>query len=395
MRALLWLLLLAALAAGLSLAALNNDGYVLLALPPWRVELSLNMMLILALLAFVLFYLLLRSFIALVGMPASVREFRRRSAFEAADIALRESVILLFEGRYSRSLRQAEKSFNAGHAPLLAALLAQQAAHGMHDEERGSIWRQKAREQDPDNAGVRLMVEATLAANKRDYEAALVLLEKLKDTGGRHVAAQRLALRVHQGLGQWREVERVVRQLEKHKAMTAVQAAPLRQRAQREILAQLKSRGEAGAELERFLRQLPEPDRLEPRLMLHAAPILCSVGNYAEAARLIENALEAHWDSDLAAVYGNCIGGDTLARIAHAERWLHAHPGDAKLLLALGRLCRHRQLWGKAQSYLEASLSIQPSRWAHLELATLLDQLQQTAQANVHYRAAAGEFSQQ
>jgi HemY protein len=300
----------------------------------------------------------------------------------------------LLEGRYSRSLRLAEKSFNAGHAPLLAALLAQQAAHGMRDEERESIWRQKAREQDTDSAGVRLMIEAAIATNKRDYDAALELLEQLKDTGGRHVAAQRLSLRVHQGLGQWREVERVVRQLQKHKAMTAEQAAPLRQRAQLEILAQIKDRGEAGADLERFLRELPESDRLEPRLILHAAPMLCAAGNHAEAARLVENALEANWDSDLAAAYGNCIGGDTLAHIAHAERWLHTHPGDAKLLLALGRLCRRRQLWGKAQSYLEASLSIQPSRWAHLELATLLDQLDQTAQANVHYRAAAGEFSQ-
>lgn len=394
MRTLLWLLLLAALAAGLSLAALHNDGYVLLALPPWRVELSLNLMLILTLLAFVLAYLLLRSFVALVRMPASVREFRRRSAREAADVALRESVTLLLEGRYSRSLRQAEKSFNAGHAPLLAALLAQQAAHGMHDEARGAIWQQRARALDTDNAGVRLMVDATIAASQRDYGAALELLEKLKQTGGRHVAAQRLALRVHQGLGQWREVERVVRQLEKHKAMTAVPAALLRQRAQREILAQIKSRGEPGAELERFLRELPEADRLQPALMLHAAPMLCAAGNPAEAARLIENALEAHWDSDLAAAYGNCLCGDTLARIAHAERWLHAHPGDAKLLLALGRLCRHRQLWGKAQSYLEASLSIQPSRGAHLELASLLDQLEQPSQANGHYRAAAGEFSQ-
>ncbi len=36
MRALFWLLTLAALAVGLSLAARYNDGYVLLVLPPCR-----------------------------------------------------------------------------------------------------------------------------------------------------------------------------------------------------------------------------------------------------------------------------------------------------------------------------------------------------------------------
>ena len=51
MRALFWLLILAALAVGLSLAARYNEGYVLLVLPPWRAEVSLNLFLLAALAA--------------------------------------------------------------------------------------------------------------------------------------------------------------------------------------------------------------------------------------------------------------------------------------------------------------------------------------------------------
>ena len=72
-----------------------------------------------------------------------------------------------------------------------------------------------------------------------------------------------------------------------------------------------------------------------------------------------------------------------------AERWLADHPRDARLLLALGRLCQRRQLWGKAQSYLEASLAVAPSREAHLELARLLDRLEKGTDASRHFRAAA------
>ena len=64
-------------------------------------------------------------------------------------------------------------------------------------------------------------------------------------------------------------------------------------------------------------------------------------------------------------------------------------PRDGALLLTLGRLCRQQQLWGKARSYLEASLAITPSRAAHIELAQLLDQLEESALATRHYRAAA------
>ena len=62
---------------------------------------------------------------------------------------------------------------------------------------------------------------------------------------------------------------------------------------------------------------------------------------------------------------------------------------DPSLLLTLGRLCIQQQLWGKAQSYLEASLALQPSITANIQLAKLLEQLGHTAEANRLYRAAA------
>jgi HemY protein len=45
-------------------------------------------------------------------------------------------------------------------------------------------------------------------------------------------------------------------------------------------------------------------------------------------------------------------------------------------------------LWGKAQSYLEASISVEPTYSAHLELAQLHDRLDQSETAHGHYRAS-------
>ena len=52
MRVLIWILLILALAIGVSLLAGNNEGYVLIVRPPYRLELSLNLLLILVGLAF-------------------------------------------------------------------------------------------------------------------------------------------------------------------------------------------------------------------------------------------------------------------------------------------------------------------------------------------------------
>ncbi|HEX8988389.1 MAG TPA: heme biosynthesis HemY N-terminal domain-containing protein [Rhodocyclaceae bacterium] len=385
MRALLWLLTLAALAVGLSLAARYNEGYALFVLPPWRMEISLNLLLILLGAGFLVLYLILRAVVNTLGLPAKVRSFRARRVREKAATALAEAVRLMQEGRYARALKRAEAAYDAGYEQGLAALTAQRAAHQLRDEERETHWRERATWHDAEVYAARLMTAAELALDARDFETAHRSLGHLATSEGRHIAALRLSVRAEQGLGNWAEVLRLTRQLEKHKALTSEQAAPLRNRAYREIISQMPD----PAQLVRYWNDMPDADRLEARLATQAARTLAATGGCAEAAVLIEDFLDERWDSSVAALYADCEGGDTLARIAHAEKWLRAHPRDEQLLLGLGRLCVRQKLWGKAQSYFEASLAVLPTRGAHIELARLLDDLGRGDEANRHFRAAA------
>lgn len=387
MRALLWFLVLAALATGLALFAGYNDGYALLVLPPWRIELSLNLLIVLLVATFVLGYLLLRSIATVLRLPAAVREFRARRALTKADSALRDAVLHWQEGRFGHAINSAECAFEAGHAPGLASLIALRSAHALHDGEREALWRQRALDNEAGIRAARLKTEAELALDSHDYDAARKTIATLLAEGGQHIAALRLSLRAHQGLGDWAEVLRLTRILEKHKALTPELAAPLRQRAHRKSIEALA--GDAG-QLMRYWRAMPEVDRRDARLALAMTKALAAADDCGDAAHLVEDFLDEQWDSQLVGVYGECQGGDVVARIAHAEKWLHAHPRDASLLLTLGRLCRQKQLWGKAQSYLEASLAIESSAEAHLELASLLEhELERVGKAEGHYRQAA------
>ena len=388
MRALFWLLVLAALAVGLALAARYNDGYVLLVLPPWRAEVSLNLFLVAATAGFLVIYLLARAVSHTLALPHAVAEFRRRRQQEKAALALRDAWRLLQEGRYGHALRCAEKGLPDHVAPGMLALAGWRAAHALRDAVRAAEWAARVRSHDA--AGMyaaRLMTEAEFALEERRFEDARDALQQLATREGRHIAALRLSMRAEQGLGNWREVARLVRQLEKHRALTPEQAAPIRSRAVREALRALR---EDPAGLMRYWRELDDGDRAEALLALETASALAAAGDWREAQRVIEDALEERWDAALALAYGECgQAGDVLGRIAQAERWLARMPHDGALLLTLGRLCRHQQLWGKARSYLEAALAIAPSRAAHVELAQLLDQLEESALAVRHYRAAA------
>ena len=58
------------------------------------------------------------------------------------------------------------------------------------------------------------------------------------------------------------------------------------------------------------------------------------------------------------------------------------------MLLLLGKLCVRQELWGKAQSYLEASLSVEITYQAHLELAKLCEGMDKPDLARRHYRSS-------
>jgi HemY protein len=360
---------------------------VLLVLPPWRAEISLNLFLLLCAVGFLVIHLLARAVSHTLGLPRAVAEFRRRRREERSTQALRDAWRLLQEGRYGHAMRCAEKATTDDAAAGMLALAGWRAAHALRDTARSAEWAQRVRGHDRDGLqAARLMVEAEFALEERRFEDARDALRQFSASEGRHIAALRLSLRAEQGLGNWREVARLVRQLEKHQALTADQAAPIRSRALREALRSLR---EDPAGLMRYWRELDDGDRAEPALALEAARALVAAGDCREAQRVIEDALDEHWDATLVLAYADCRGGDVLGRIAHAEKWLHQHPRDEALLLTLGRLCREQQLWGKARSFLETSIAVRPTRAAHIDLAQLLDQLQESALAERHYRAAA------
>jgi HemY protein len=120
-----------------------------------------------------------------------------------------------------------------------------------------------------------------------------------------------------------------------------------------------------------------------------AARHFIGLGGCRKAHGIIADSLTAQWTPDLVALYAECRDDDAIERLQRCERWLEQRPRDAVLLLTLGRLCVYRELWGKARSYLEASLAEQPTRDAHLELARLLDRIGREPEAARHYRAAA------
>jgi HemY protein len=386
MRGLLWLLAAFALAAAISIAMQGSDAYAMFVLFPWRVEISLNLLAVALLLAFVAGYLAVRFVSHAVRLPSHVRTFRRRQREQKGRSALFGAIQALFEGRFGRAEKLASQAHELQCSPPLPELIGARAAQRMRDFDRRDDWLGRARKAEADWRLARLVTEAELLLEERRFDDARAALRELHAGGPRHIATLTMLLRAEQGLGNWDEVIRLARLLEKRAAMPAEAIEGIRVNAR---VAMLSRKTHDVKSLSAYWRLIPDAERAHPRVAAAAARAFIDLGDCRPAHAILEEALERDWHSELVLLYGTCQDIDAIARIERAERWLGEHPRDAELLLTLGRLCTQTQLWGKAISYLEASLAVHATRGAHIALARVHDEMGRAEDANRHYRAAA------
>jgi HemY protein len=382
MRAIIWTLALFALAVGLVIAARYNNGLVLVVLPPWRAETSLNFAIVCALALFLAIYIVVRTVVVTLTMPARVRAFYRVRSEARARATFNEALINYFEGRFGRAEKAAAAALKSGESPALSAILAARAAHGMRAFAARDKYLARSDASPSEDDDMKVMAQAEMLLDERRYYDALDVLRKLPE---KHTAALRLELRAQQMAMNWERVLALIPQLEKRRVFERPVVAQLRRQA---VIESVKRKAVDEKSLREYWDRLPADDKYEPRVAAAAAQSFVALGACRDAHRIVEEGLERQWDAALLSVYSECLGQDVTQQLERAELWLHRHPRDAVLLLILGRLCAHQGLWGKARSYLEASLSIESTHSAHLELGRLLEREGKPAEAAAEYQKA-------
>ena len=380
MRWVFWILSLFALAVGLAIALRYNDGYALLVWPPYRVELSLNLLALMLGAAFVAGYLLVRFIFGAIALPAKVREYRERRRRENLRASLLEAVAAFFEGRFGRAEKTAASLTESPETAAVAAVLAARAAHELRHYDERDAYLEHAERRAPDAPAMRIVAAADMLLDQRRFQEALTILKQLPE---KHTAALRLELKAQQQAKNWEQVLQLVDQLERRNVFDELQAGHLRRYAHTE---NLKRKALDQRALDECWQKIGSEQKRDPKIAAAAAECYLALGGMAQAQQIIEQALAVEWDAALAGLYAECNGADTVRQIERAEQWLKSNRRDAVLLLTLGRLCARQALWGKAQNYLEASISVEPLYSAHLELAMLHEQLGNAEAARRHVR---------
>jgi HemY protein len=425
MRAALWLLALFGIAVAIALFAGNNQGTITVFWPPYRIDLSLNLVLLLLVAAFVFIHLALRALAALFSLPGQARRWRAQQKERAMHTALFDALSHLLAGRFLRAAKSAEDALrqekslrssreappHSGQVRTLSHLLLAESAQSLQDRVtrdthlKLALEPQRAREtQQIVREGVQLRA-ARWALDDRDAAAAMHWLDELPIGAQRRTLALRLRLKAARQARETPQALETARLLAKHRAFSEAAAQSI----VRGLALEMLNGAHDPAQLQRAWNELEDAERQMPEVAIQAAQRLQTLQGDVELARqwllpVWEQMLAAgnSWpDSQRIRLIRTLESGFEVLSTTTDTQWLtriesaqQRNPRDANLQYLAGMVCLRHQLWGKAQQLLQQSVhGLQDSglyRSAWRALAQLAEQREDAAAAAQAWKQAAG-----
>ncbi|WP_026434323.1 heme biosynthesis protein HemY [Paracidovorax oryzae] len=422
MRAALWFLVLFGTAVAAALFAGNNQGTVTLFWPPYRVDLSLNFVLLLFFGGFAILYAALRALSALLELPGQARRWRVQQKERSMHAALLDALSQLLAGRFLRSRKAAmaalaqENALEAAGEAVphgrqlrtLAHLVAAESSHALQDRATREAHLRNALDNIPARAPVselELREGAQLRAarwslDERDAATALEHLAALPQGAARRTLALRARLKATRLSHQTQEALETARLLGKHRAFSPAAAQSI----VRGLAIELLNGAHDPAQLQQTWMAFEAAERAMPELAIHAAQRLTELGgDHGQVRTWLLPAWERMVDATdplpdahalkLVRVLESNLDALDAAWLARIETAQQANPRDARLQYLSGMACLRRQLWGKAQQlFTQAAqqLGEGPLRcraWRHL--AELAEQRGDTQAAATAWKHAA------
>lgn len=212
---LLWGLVLGALAAVVANLMARNEGYALIVWSMWRIEMSLNFLMLGLIVTLLTGAMLLKLLQGAIQLPARLARFRVMRRQKRGEQNFLSSLRLLFEGHYEAAIKAAERARKLGYASGYADLLAARAAQGLDDADRAAVWLGRVEADDTSLLAARLEQEAEMLVARRQFEAAMQILELAhrQTQPPTSTAALRTELRALLGTERWADVLTQVRKL--------------------------------------------------------------------------------------------------------------------------------------------------------------------------------------
>lgn len=385
------LLITAITIAGFTMYKQNDLGHISISFAATVFETNLVVFTTLILCGLFAAFLLIISIQAVVKLFVYFGSYHRKRLHEKAQLSLSKGLIEYAEGRF----RQAEKILlqyvKYSDNRLLIYLTAARAAQQLGAHDRRDDYLQKAQLDTPDANVAIGLTKAELQLAHNQNEQALATLTQLNELSPEHTYVLTLLANTYNHLQDWDGLNNILPQVKEHVNLSRESFAAFEINVCKGQLTNLgkkiKNLNSGPQALLQFWKEAPHQLKSLPNVIEHYARQLVYIDAADEAERALRQYLNKNWQESTIILYSELDFSVDNKHLEMAESWLNDHPHDAYLLLALGKICITRSLWGKARSYLEASITINPLPESYLILARLLEEfILDTDAAQEYYR---------
>ena len=397
MKQLIWIIVLFAVGIGLALLSNIYTGNVFIQVNTLLVRVNLNLFIVGLLLGVLLLYILVGVFAALLGAPGRLSRFGTSRKSRKAAQALNAAGLAYFEGKFQEAAQHADKVLankQAGDNRILALMLAAHAADQSHNTNARDHYLDDIAKLPSKTQLSRHLLLAESALNQQDYDTATTHLTAAAQINPRLTRLARLQLRMALDKGDALDILDKTEKLHRAGAMNDTEAQQTAEIAYRKLL----DLATDAAGMKACLKRIPEALR-NNALNVAIARKYNELGLYDQAIAWVNSHYPTSRDANLLPPFVASVRYLDDRRqqkaIDTGDAWLKDNPKDSRLLMYLGELAAQKQLWGKAQGYLEASLALHPTAQTRLVLAKVYDHSARQDAAQEQRRLALNSISEE
>jgi len=310
----------------------------------------------------------------------------KKRLIEKARLSLSQGSVEYAEGRFEQAEKILLQQIQYNDNRLLVYLSAARAAQQLGAHERRDDYLRKAHLEAP-KADIAIgLTKAEFQLAHGQNEQALATLTQLNELSENHTYVLTLLANTYKHLQDWDNLKNILPALKKHGNLSAESFLSF------EIIVcngQLNNlaKNKDSHLLINFWNDTPHHLKTLTDVIEHYAKQLIAVDAAGEAEKTLRLYLNKNWVESSIVLYSELDVMVDNKQLEMAESWLKDHQHNAWLLLALGKMCVSCSLWGKAKSYLEASISISPMPENYLKLARLLEEhMEESTAAQEYYR---------
>lgn len=352
-----------------------NTGSVRLFLGNYEAILSLNLLLIVWLVSFVIVYYVFRIYVNLRRLPNRIQKSRARNALIGSRLHLNNAGLHYFEGKYRSSYDYALKSIKREINPdnkFLAYIIAFRAASIMRDSAKETkISTEISQFSDPKWRLAKYLVIAENFYNEQRFGQCIDNLNAVIQLDHKHVPARRMLLKVYLSLANYTQAYEVLTWLLKYDSLREHQVNKYKA----QVMSGLFKSLSAQKDLSGYYNKLDRDERnnfLYGKLYFDG---LLRLGEHEVALEFLTSNIKVEtmqliYSESVLALSKKITDNKLISKLKFiAEKSLASNQRNHNLLLALGILLYQEQQWEKSQSYLEDSLNLKPSLDAYLFLS--------------------------